>query len=106
MILDRRGHCVECPPCAQSHDGHCPRHFPEPTDGQRLERYGQTLGVRVHVYPGRLGAPVVIAFRYPDGNVESIRSDAKHWYAVGMAYLDQEAERQEETRSVAVESRP
>lgn len=27
-VIDRRGHCPDCPPCRESHDGHCPRHAP------------------------------------------------------------------------------
>lgn len=26
VVVDRRGHCVDCPPCLESHHGHCPRH--------------------------------------------------------------------------------
>jgi Fe-S oxidoreductase len=26
LVIDKRGHCVGCPPCTDTHDGHCPRH--------------------------------------------------------------------------------
>jgi hypothetical protein len=78
---------------------------PEPTDAERLARYGGSLGFKVHVYPGSPtnGGIVVVTLRDTGGWVESLRSDEKHWYPVAMAYLDGEAERQAEARAIGME---
>lgn len=42
LLLDRRGHCAECPPCLDSHTRHCSRHVTPSERAEALEGFADS----------------------------------------------------------------